>query len=175
MLPTIRPIIRVIPIRFREIGTDHKIPLLERTKQFFQYIRMRCRMIRTFRGSNLIIRFFRIPHTKTIVMFRGKHEILHSCLFCQISPIPRIKLHRIKCLLQIHVIPVIFIIRNRRVPLDPIYIFRTNSPRFTIPFLAIRSPVHEKTEFQILPLFQFCFYRRVLLLIIFHTLVLSFQ
>ena len=173
MLPTIRPIIRTIPIRFRKICPDHKIPLLERTKQFFQYIRIRCRMIRTFRGSNLIIRFFRIPHTKTIMMLRREYKIFHPGLFCQISPIFRVKLHRIKRLLQIHVIPVIFIIRNYRVPLNPIYIFRANCPRLAIPFLTIRSPMHEKTEFQILPLFQFHLYRRVLLLIIFHTFVLG--
>ena len=101
------------------------------------------------------------------------HRAFHPGLFCQISPIFRVKLHRIKRLLQIHVIPVIFIIRNYRVPLNPIYIFRANCPRLAIPFLTIRSPMHEKTEFQILPLFQFHLYRRVLLLIIFHTFVLG--
>ena len=110
---------------------------------------------------------------KTIMMLRREYKIFHPGLFCQISPIFRVKLHRIKRLLQIHVIPVIFIIRNYRVPLNPIYIFRANCPRLAIPFLTIRSPMHEKTEFQILPLFQFHLYRRVLLLIIFHTFVLG--
>ena len=116
-----------------------------------------------------------IPGTKNkkIMMILKEYKIFHPGLFCQIRPELRDKLQRVKCLFQIHVILVVFIVRERRISLNPIHVFRTNCPRLAIPFLTIRSPMHEKTEFQILPLFQFHLYRRVLLLIIFHTFVLG--
>src|SRR5690606_6804212 len=111
-----------------------------------------------------VIRFLCIKHSKTIVVLRRKDHVFHSRCFCSISPLVRVKIGRIKGLLQILIVSYVLVVSLAMLcpALCPALILGTKTPAFYNSPLAISPPVHKKAELQILPGLQILNNQRII-------------
>ena len=120
------PIIRTMPVWFREISTDHEIFLPESIENIPCHIFLRAILKCTM--GNREISFLRIVHTESVMVLGCKDDVTHSGIFHYIRPLIRIKVDRIERILQSPVPFLIVFIRPSRIPRNPIHVFRTNRP-----------------------------------------------
>jgi len=159
-------------MRFRKIGADHKSLLAESTEDFLRDICFRIRAEGTCRIGNPVIGLLRVEHAKAVVMFGGKHDISHPGISCCLRPFYGIELCRIKCLLEIFVLPLVLDVIGIFPP-APVFILGADGPRFDDTPLTVRTPVHQQTELCILPFLQLLKNKRIRFRIIFLEILLA--
>jgi len=110
-------------------------------KYFFGNIAPGINCKRRFWIRDFVIGVFGIKHTKTIMMFGGKHHVFHPSFFCCCRPFFRVKIYRVKSGLQIfirfYIIKIIIRLAFFSATGCPAKIFRANAPSFENIPLAI--------------------------------------
>ena len=143
------PVIFRMPIRFRKVGTDHKSFVAKSFENIFRNIRVR--IVLESAVSDREIGLFRIEQIKTVMMFCSKNHVFHSSIFCDFRPLFGVKLRRIELINEPPIPFLIFVVSNGTVTRYPLFIFRTNRPRFNNAGNRVQSPVKQNAEFEILP------------------------
>ena len=98
------PVIFTIPVGFAVVNRDCKTLVSTGFEEGFGHISVWVGMKWALFTRNLVVRGFRVPHAKSIVMLRRKAYILCSGFHKQICPLIRIESYGIELPMQILVI-----------------------------------------------------------------------
>ena len=147
----------VMPVRLREISSDHEILLPEGVENIFSHILLGVVLEGSVSDAEVVI--FRVEHAETVMVFRREYHVLHSGFREHVGPLVWIEIHWVELFREAPVpLFVVFIDRAFRAA-DPILV--ANAPGLHDSRNAVKPPVHQNAKLKVLPAVQFFQYQRI--------------
>jgi len=154
------PVILAMPVGLGEIGARPQPLLPKGPEDLPGDVRPGIAAERAFRAGDLVIGVFGVEHAEAVVVLGGEHDVTHAGLAGGFGPPVRVEPVRVEGGLQVFifllVLGVVFILSPA-----PAFVFRADGPGLHDAPLAVRPPVHQQAELQVLPLLQLLLYQGI--------------